>query len=243
MEVLPLLVSLGHGGGRSWLRGNLGQIYAERHDLLPMLRSSQAPGRDYVLLATDESVPAYLNFNSSPSHLVGVRTQELKFGLYAHWQGNTAQIVNDQTLESELYDYSTAAGQAELDNLGNTNDPRIQALKQSLLGNLIPDVLRAHYRARSGWRRPRRGSHTSPTMHFFKISRTTAAVGMAPVALEISRRSCLSARTFEPVPALSEIDTPSGKVLLELSDRSLPDGSTTSPAPTNVAHYHPPLIE
>ena len=72
-----------------------------------------------------------------------MRTQELKFGLYAHWQGNTAQIVNDQTLESELYDYSTAAGQAELDNLGNTNDPRIQALKQSLLGNLIPDVLRA----------------------------------------------------------------------------------------------------
>ena len=143
VDVLPLLVSLGHGGGRSWLRGNLGQIYAERHDLLPMLRSSQAPGRDYVLLATDESVPAYLNFNSSPSHLVGVRTQELKFGLYAHWQGNTAQIVNDQTLESELYDYSTAAGQAELDNLGNTNDPRIQALKQSLLGNLIPDVLRA----------------------------------------------------------------------------------------------------
>ena len=43
-----------------------------------MLRSSQAPGRDYVLLATDESVPAYLNFNSSPSRLVGVRTQELK---------------------------------------------------------------------------------------------------------------------------------------------------------------------
>jgi hypothetical protein len=28
-----------------------------------------------------------------------------------------------------------------------------------------------------------------------------------------------------------EIDTPSGKVLLELSDRPLPDGSTTSPAP------------
>jgi hypothetical protein len=27
--------------------------------------------------------------------------------------------------------------------LGNANDPRIQALKQSLLGNLIPDVLRA----------------------------------------------------------------------------------------------------
>ncbi len=140
-----MLVSLGHGGGRDWLRGNLGQIYAERHDLLPMLRSSQAAGRDYVLLATDESAPGYYNFNSAPPHIVGMRTQELKFGLYANWLGATAQIADDGTLETELYDYSTPAGQAELDNISTSNpsDPRIPALEQSLLGNLIPNVLRA----------------------------------------------------------------------------------------------------
>ncbi len=82
-----------------------------------MLRSSQAAGRDYVLLATDEGAPGYFNFNSSPAHLAGVRTQGLKFGLYANWQGPTDQIADDDTLETELYDYSTAAGQAELDNL------------------------------------------------------------------------------------------------------------------------------
>ena len=74
-------------------------------------------------------------------HLVGVRTQELKFGLYANWQGVTAQIAADSTLETELYDYSTAKGQAELHN--RKNDPRIPALKQLLLGDLIPNVLRA----------------------------------------------------------------------------------------------------
>ncbi len=142
VDVLPLLVSLGHGGSRAWLTSILGQIYGERHDLLPMLRSSQAAGRDYVLLATDESAPAFYDFNNAPTHIVGMRTQELKFGLYAHWQGSTAQIAD---YESEFYDYSTAAGQAELDNIvtSNPSDPRIPALQQSLLGNLIPNVLRA----------------------------------------------------------------------------------------------------
>lgn len=141
VDVLPLLVSIGHGGGRGWLTGNLGRIYRERLDLLPMLRSSQAAGRPYVLLATDESVPGYLNFNGSPTHLVGVRTPDLKFGLYANWQGVTAQIADDGTLETELYDYSTPAGQAELDNL--KADPRIPELKQALLADIIPTVLRA----------------------------------------------------------------------------------------------------
>ncbi|MBV9654808.1 MAG: sulfatase-like hydrolase/transferase [Acetobacteraceae bacterium] len=141
VDVLPMLASLGRGGSRDWLRGNLGQIYAERHDLLPMLRSSQAAGRDYVLLATDEAAPGYYNFNGAPLHLVGMRTQGLKFGLYANWQGATDQIADDNTLETELYDYATPEGQAELDNL--RQDARLPALKDTLLDNLIPNVLRA----------------------------------------------------------------------------------------------------
>ncbi len=49
VDVLPLLVSLGYGGSRSWLTGNLGQIYAERHDLLPMLRVARQLGWPVVL--------------------------------------------------------------------------------------------------------------------------------------------------------------------------------------------------
>ena len=141
VDVLPLLVSLGHGGRRDWLAGDLGRIYNERHDLLPMLRSSKAAGRQYVLMASDEGVQGYLNYNNSPTHIVGVRTPELKFGLYAKWRPSTAHIANDETLETEFYDYSTGPGRAETDNL--RYDLRIPALKQSLLKNLIPDVLRA----------------------------------------------------------------------------------------------------
>lgn len=141
VDVLPLLVSLGLGGSRAWLAGDLGRIYGERHDLLPMLRSSQAPGRRYVLLASDEAVPGYFNFNGSPTHLVGVRTQDMKFGVYADWVGPTARIANDHTLETEFYDYSTPGGAAELDNL--QDDPRIPALRQSLVNDIIPNELRA----------------------------------------------------------------------------------------------------
>ena len=141
VDVLPLLVSLGYGGSRRWLAGDLASIYGERHDLLPMLQSSGAPGRSYVLLATDESAPGYTNFNDSPSHLVGVRTPDLKFGIYANWKDGTARIADDDTLETELYDYSTKAGRAETHN--RKHDPRIPALKDALLTNLIPNVLRA----------------------------------------------------------------------------------------------------
>lgn len=141
VDLLPLLVSLGLGGSRAWLTGDLGQIYTERHDLLPMLRSSQAPGRQYVLLASDEAVPGYFNFNDSPTHLVGIRTQEMKFGIYVNWVGPTARIADDVTLETELYDYSTTGGIAELDNL--KHDPRLPALRRSLVNDIVPNVLRA----------------------------------------------------------------------------------------------------
>ena len=141
VDVLPLLASLGYGGSRAWLTGELNQIYGSRLDLLPMLRSSQAPGRPYVLLATDEGVPGYFNFNNSPTHIVGMRTQAMKFGIYANWVSATSQIADDDTLETELYDYATATGVAELDNL--KGDPRIAALRASLIGEIIPNELRA----------------------------------------------------------------------------------------------------
>ena len=56
-----------------------------------------------------------------------MRTPELKFGLYANWRDGTAQIVDDGTLETELYDYLTARGRAELDNL--KGDLRVPELK------------------------------------------------------------------------------------------------------------------
>ena len=57
VDMLTMLVSLGFSGSRKWMVGPLAELYGNRHDMLPMLRSAQAAGRDHVLLATDEQAP------------------------------------------------------------------------------------------------------------------------------------------------------------------------------------------
>lgn len=59
-------------------------MYGNRHDMLPMLKSASAPGRPYVVFASDETVPEVLNFNSSASHIIGVRTDAGKLGTYSN---------------------------------------------------------------------------------------------------------------------------------------------------------------
>ncbi|MEA2743719.1 MAG: hypothetical protein QOG25_2090, partial [Acetobacteraceae bacterium] len=91
-DFAPLIVSLGHNGSRDWIRGPLARIYGNRHDMLPMLRSAAAPGRPYVLLATDELVPAELNPGNASIHIVGLRTDTAKLGTYASWAPLSTRI-------------------------------------------------------------------------------------------------------------------------------------------------------
>lgn len=140
VDMLPLLVSLGHGCDRAWMTGDLAQIYGQRHDMLAMLRSATAPGRRYVLLATDELVLGQFNYNQSPLHLVGLRTPDCKLGTYARWTLPDAE-VDRETLELEFYDYATDGGRAELEN--RPNDPRVKPMLQTLLQELVPNELRA----------------------------------------------------------------------------------------------------
>jgi uncharacterized sulfatase len=58
VDFLPLIVSLGYNGSQSWMKGDLLQLYKNRHDMLAMLRSANAPGRQYILFATDETTPS-----------------------------------------------------------------------------------------------------------------------------------------------------------------------------------------
>ena len=140
VDMLSLLVSLGTMGSRDWMTGRLAEIYGGRHNMVPMLRSASAPGRPYLLLATDELVPARLNFNSSPIHIAGLRTQSAKLATYSTWTPRTGQIEPD-TVELEFYDYGTPEGVAELAN--NPDDPRAQQMLNVLLNGLIPNELRA----------------------------------------------------------------------------------------------------
>jgi len=51
-----------------------------------MLQSRWAPGRDYILFATDEIAPDLFNFNNSPLNIVGLRNDKTKLGVYADWK-------------------------------------------------------------------------------------------------------------------------------------------------------------
>ena len=140
VDLLPMLVTIGYNGDRSWLTGDIGTIYSGRLDLTTMLRSSTAPGRDYVLLATDELVPGYWNFNNSTGHIVAYRSATEKLGLYSNWVGNTAQI-DTTSIVTEFYDYTTRMGKLELEN--RKKDSRIMPLQQQMLADIIPNELQA----------------------------------------------------------------------------------------------------
>lgn len=141
VDLLPLLVSLGNNGTRSWMQGHLANIYSSRLDMISMLKSASAPGRPYVLYATDEISPGFFNFNNCPTHVLGMRTADSKLGVYADWFPATGAI-NRQTSQLEFYDYSTSNGQLELDNTAQS-DPRAAKMYHHLLNHIIAHELQA----------------------------------------------------------------------------------------------------
>ena len=141
VDILPLLVSLGYNGSRKWIKGDYAQLYGRRHDMLPLLRSARADGRPYVLFTTDESTPSVYNFLGAGNHIVGIRNENAKLAIYAQWQSGTTDIVFDDTLEREFYDYFTPGGVEELTNRPNTLRARV--LYELLVNRLIADELQA----------------------------------------------------------------------------------------------------
>jgi arylsulfatase A-like enzyme len=139
VDLFSLLVSIGNRGTRDWMIGDLARIYRRRHNMIPMLKSAHAPGRSYVLYATDEIAPGYYNFNSSPTHIVGLRTEDTKLGVYADWFRATSRI-DPQSAQLEFYDYLTTDGQLELINTAD-QDPRASAMFQELMNTIIPNEL------------------------------------------------------------------------------------------------------
>jgi uncharacterized sulfatase len=139
VDLLNLIVSIGNRGTRDWMVGNLAEIYGDRHDMISMLKSANAPGRPYVLHVTDEIIPDFYNFNHSPTHVLGLRTEDTKLGVYSRWFPLTSRIIPGIS-ELEFYDYSTTGGRLELDNLGK-HDARARAGYERLIHDIIPNEL------------------------------------------------------------------------------------------------------
>jgi uncharacterized sulfatase len=144
VDMLRLLVTIGHKGSQHWLKGEYEEIYGKRLDVAAMLQSAKAPGRPYALLAIDELAPGWLNFNHSPGHILGIQVQAGKLVTYANWNPVTGEVLKSN-LETELYDYDSLEGREEMRNLSVTpgSDALLQPVLNLLFDQILPDELRA----------------------------------------------------------------------------------------------------
>lgn len=138
VDVAPMLATIGYGN-RDWLRGDIGRMYRERLDLLPLVASASAKGRDCVVMTSNEHPPAALNPYNEASHVYVMRTQEYKVAAYARWKGNTGRL-DPSSLQYEFYDYGTERGRLELDNT-YASDPRAAKAAKELINRRLPGQL------------------------------------------------------------------------------------------------------
>ncbi len=140
VDLAPMLVTLGNGGSTSWVTGNYRQIYSERLNLVKLLGNPHAAGRDHVLFATDEILPAAINYAHAPTHVLAVRTHEAKLVTYSHWAPGTTRVI-PRSIKLEFYDYTTAAGRAE--TRSHPHAPRAKALAHKLFHQYVPQQMEA----------------------------------------------------------------------------------------------------
>jgi hypothetical protein len=83
-----------------------------------MLSNPSAPGRDYVLHATDETVTEFAiepYAAEAPLHVVALRTPQAKYATYSNFVPDSIKLLSAGR-EVELYDYSIEQGRMELAN-------------------------------------------------------------------------------------------------------------------------------
>jgi arylsulfatase A-like enzyme len=117
VDVAPLLLTIATGSG-AWRREQHYSHIAGRLDLANILTDASAPGRPYVVHATDETVTEYAiepYAADAPLHIVALRTPRAKFATYTDWP-EAGITPTSQGEEVELYDYSTQGGRLELHN-------------------------------------------------------------------------------------------------------------------------------
>jgi arylsulfatase A-like enzyme len=193
VDVAPLLLTIATGSNE-WRREQHYSHIAKRLDLAGILADPSAPGRPFVLHATDEivtefAIEPYAAY--APLHVVALRTPEAKFATYSRWRANA---IDPRTHgeEVELYDYATHAGRLELHNSAGHNpleeSLRAQysrAFSEELRGPLPHRLTEAHARGFAD---------------YFSTARTAAAAATA-------RRKRRSEREVGQIPSSSDART------------------------------------
>ncbi|HYL71385.1 MAG TPA: sulfatase-like hydrolase/transferase, partial [Candidatus Dormibacteraeota bacterium] len=154
VDLAPLLLSIAPGS-EDWRREAHYSHIAGRLELAKILADPAAPGRPYILHATDETVTEFAiepYAANAPLHVVALRTPQAKFATYSNWHEEGLQPMSHPQ-ETELYDYSTHAGRLELHNVAGHSPLEealraeyAQALRDELRGALPQRLIAAHAR-------------------------------------------------------------------------------------------------
>jgi arylsulfatase A-like enzyme len=137
VDVVPLLLSLATGSS-AWRAESSLRHLAGRADLAAICADAGAPGRPWVLHATDEDVTEFasdLHDAEAPRHVVALRTAEGKLGLYSNWMQESIEAESTGQ-EVECYEYGIGEGRAELANVAGSS-----ALEEELRATLEEDAI------------------------------------------------------------------------------------------------------
>ena len=141
VDIAPLLLTIATGSG-NWRHEPHHAHLADRLDLAAILADPTAPGRPYVLHATDETVTEYAIERyaaSAPLHVVAMRTPAAKYATYSHWQAGGLDRLSSGE-ERELYDYGRDGGLLELQN--GAGEDRVEDELRSDLEQAMREELR-----------------------------------------------------------------------------------------------------
>jgi arylsulfatase A-like enzyme len=148
VDIVGLLLTLATGSG-AWRREERYRHLAGRHDLAAICAHPSAPGRPWVLHATDEDVTEFATepyASEAPRHVVALRTPRGKLAVYSNWQageGSGLPALEPAGQEFEVYDYSAPAGLAELLNSAGSAGALEEELWVALEEEALPRELRA----------------------------------------------------------------------------------------------------
>ncbi len=148
VDVAPLLLRIATGS-EAWREDPRYAHLAERADLAAIAADPAARGREWIAHVTDEVTTEFaptLYARATPRHVIAMRTPHAKYATYSHWErrSDTISLVGQ---EHELYDYSTAHGRLELENLTGRS-PVEEGLRHTLLEEVIPREVRRPLPAR-----------------------------------------------------------------------------------------------
>src|SRR6185312_11286537 len=85
-----------------------------------------------------------LQFQSRPTHVLGLGTEDTKLGVYSKWVPLISHIIRP-SVELEFYDYSAERGRLELDNRALHRDPRAHAQYLRLVNRILSQEMQARH--------------------------------------------------------------------------------------------------